>query len=52
MPEQKVMIGTPKPERPSKATVFKARPRRDRNALEAGRDAMDRHPVVMARLAE
>ena len=41
----------PKPE-PKTHLKRLARPRPDRNAFEAGRDAMDRHPIVMARLAE
>ncbi|WP_174300399.1 hypothetical protein [Caulobacter sp. S45] len=41
----------PKPERKAQPKRA-ARPRPDRNAFEAGRDAMDRHPIVMARLAE
>lgn len=32
--------------------VLLARPRPDRDPVQAGREAMDRHPIVMARLAE
>ena len=49
-PERKTQANADAPV--GKAAERKARPRPDRNAFEAGRDAMDRHPLVMARLAE